>query len=272
MYETYWRLNRKPFENAPDPRFYYPSETHQAALLKLRYALENRRGAALLAGPSGSGKTLAAVMLRGALAESFAPWVHLAFPQMTTAELLAYLADQLDGGAAAWGTVDVRTSVRRIERFLAENAEKGLHAVVVLDEAHLIDDRKTFEALRLLLNFEHDGAPDLTLLWVGQPSILPVFDRMPQWEERLALKCLLRPFNGHETAAYVEHRLKAAGADRSIFEPDALTALHEMTHGNARRINRLCDLSLLIGFAEEQTSLRAEHVEAVCRDLVATVE
>ena len=58
MYETYWRLTQKPFENAADPRFYYPAESHQAALLKLRYAIENRRGAALLAGPSGSGKTL----------------------------------------------------------------------------------------------------------------------------------------------------------------------------------------------------------------------
>ena len=69
MYETYWRLTQKPFENAADPRFYYPAESHQAALLKLRYAIENRRGAALLAGPSGSGKTLLTTMLRGMLTE-----------------------------------------------------------------------------------------------------------------------------------------------------------------------------------------------------------
>ena len=59
MYETYWRLTQKPFENAADPRFYYPAESHQAALLKLRYTIENRRGAALLAGPSGMGQDAA---------------------------------------------------------------------------------------------------------------------------------------------------------------------------------------------------------------------
>ena len=32
MYETYWRLKQKPFENNADPRFYYPAESHQAAL------------------------------------------------------------------------------------------------------------------------------------------------------------------------------------------------------------------------------------------------
>ena len=48
MYESYWQLESKPFENTADTRYYYPAETHQGALLKLRYAVENRRAAALL--------------------------------------------------------------------------------------------------------------------------------------------------------------------------------------------------------------------------------
>jgi len=269
MYETYWRLRQKPFENAADPRFYYPGESHQAALLKLRYAVENRRGGALLCGPSGAGKTLVTTMLRGALDDNFAPFVHLVFPQMSAAELLAYLADELDGDGWAAGTPDVRTSVRRIERSLAANAEKGRHAVVAIDEAHLLEGAETFEALRLLLNFESAGSPALTLLLVGQPSLLPTINRMPEWEERLSVKCLLRPFTQPETAGYVDHRLKVAGAARPLVEADAVPTLQELTHGIARRINRLCDLALLVGYAEEQPSLGAGHFEAVCRELVA---
>jgi general secretion pathway protein A len=119
------------------------------------------------------------------------------------------------------------------------------------------------------LNFEVGGTPALTLLLVGEPAILPTLDRMPQWEERLGVKCLLRPFNEAETAAYVEHRLRVAGAVRPIVDPDAIPTLHALTHGIARRINRLCDLALLIGFAEEQQMLGAGHFEAVCRELVA---
>lgn len=276
MYESYWRLKQKPFENAADPRFYYPSHSHQAALLKLRYAVENRRGAALLAGPSGAGKTLLTVMLRASLDGRFAPFVHLVFPQMSTGELLAYVAEELDSGATAEPASsplpqasDVQRSVRRIERFLAANVEKGRHAVIAVDEAQLVRDPATFEALRLLLNFEPGGTPALTLLMVGQPSILPTINRMPQWEERLAVKCLLRPFAQAETESYVEHRLRAAGASRPIVEPDAVPTLQELTHGIARQINRLCDLALLIGFAEEQQTLGAGHFEAVCRELVA---
>ena len=269
MYETYWQLTQKPFENTTDARFYYPSESHQAALLKLRYAIENRRGAALLAGPSGCGKTLLTTMLPGILGENFTPLVRLVFPQMSTAELLAYLADELEGADPTAETPGVQASIGRIQRFLTTNCQQGRHAVLVIDEAHLLGGVQTFEALRLLLNFEPGGAPGMTLLLVGEPAILPSMDRMPQWEERLGVKCLLRPFSEPETAAYVEHRLRIAGAVRSIVDPDAIPALHALTHGIPRRINRLCDLALLIGFAEEQPTLTAEHFESVCRELVA---
>jgi len=269
MYESYWQLTQKPFDNAADPRFYYPGESHQAALLKLRYAIENRRGGALLCGPSGSGKTMLTTMLRGALDECFAPFVHVVFPQMPANELLAFLADEFDGEPTGEGKADVVRSVRRLERALNANAKKGRHAVVAIDEAHLLDGPESFEALRLLMNFEYNGSPALTLLLIGHPSLLPTINRMPQWEERLSVKCLLRPFNEPETAGYINHRLRVAGAGRPLVEPDAVPTLQELTHGIARRINRLCDLALLVGYAEEQPSLGAEHFETVSRELVA---
>ena len=93
MYEPYWQLETKPFENTSDARFYYPSESHQGALLKLRYALQNQRAAALLCGPAGLGKTLLVRTLARQLPETFRPFVHLVFPQLPPDQLLAYLAD-----------------------------------------------------------------------------------------------------------------------------------------------------------------------------------
>jgi general secretion pathway protein A len=269
MYEAYWQLNQRPFENVADPRFYYPSESHQAAMLKLRYAIENRRGGALLTGVAGAGKTLLARLLRKMLGERFSPWAHIVFPQMSTAELLSYMAGELDGGQPSGEGVE--RSIHRMEKFLDDNAQKGRHAVVIIDEAHLIQSPHTLEALRLLLNFEANDQGSLMLLLSGQTAILPTLERMPQLEERLAVKCLLRPFDEQETAMYVSHRLKVAGAARTIFDPDALPAIHELTHGVARRINRLCDLALLIGYAEERQTINAAQIESVCQELVAVV-
>lgn len=273
MYEAYWQLQQKPFEAVLDPAFYYPGESHQAAMLKLRYAIESRSGGSLLSGPFGCGKSLVVRMLRQSLAETFGPFVHLVFPQMPTEELLAYLAAELTGETLSPTCPGVHESVRRIEHFLAENCRRQHHAVVVVDEAQLLDQPRTLEALRLLLNFQHDGQSSMTLLLVGQTGLLPLLERAPQLEERLCVKCLMRDFTAQETACYVQHRLKVAGARREIFSPEALTTVHQLSHGIARRINRLCDLAMLIAYAEGQDHVGPSQLEAVQEELVGvTVE
>ena len=53
--------------------------------------------------------------------------------------------------------------------------------------------------------------------------------------------------------------------------PAALPTLHSLTHEVARRINRLCNLALLIGLAEERASPTVAHFEAVCQELVTVL-
>jgi general secretion pathway protein A len=253
MYEAYWELQDRPFENCADLRYYYPSEAHQSALLKLRYAVENLINA-----------------LRNQLADRFRPFVHVVFPQMSPRELLAMLAHEL-GAAAGPLAASLDETVICLQRFLAENAARGRHAVVAIDEAQLLIDSGALETMRLLLNFESLAQPGLTLILVGQPALLPALGRMPDLEERLAVKCLLRPLSMEETVSYVTHRLTAAGATREIFNLEALTALHQISRGNPRRINRLCDLALLVGFADEQAVIAPSQVEAVASELVSAV-
>lgn len=270
MYESYWKLATKPFESTSDTRFYFPSEAHQGALLKLRYAVENRRGAALLCGAAGVGKTLLIHALAQQLSDEFTPWVHLGFSQMPSHELMAYVADKLTGERSG-NTPTIHQSVQRIEHMLGENTAAGRHAVIVIDEAQLLRDSQTLETLRLLVNFDRELTPAATILLVGQPSLLPALDRMPELDSRLAVKCLLRPFAQEETTGYVQQRLSAAGATNSIFDESALAAIHYFSHGNAREINRLCDLALLIGYAEERTAIEAAQIEAVADELVTVI-
>ena len=95
MYESYWQLNEKPFENNSDERFYYPSEVHQGALLKLRYVIEHHRTAALLAAPAGLGKTLMIQILTRQLPDEYAPIIHVVYPDMPHEQLLAFIAKNL---------------------------------------------------------------------------------------------------------------------------------------------------------------------------------
>lgn len=271
MYESFWQLDTKPFETGCDPKYFFPGEVHQAALLKLRYAIENRRGGAVLSGASGLGKTLLVQLLRSTLAENIDPLVHLVFPRMNAAELLAYLADELVGPPLSRGTPGTHESVRRIQEFLEKNVEAGRHAAIVVDEAHAIDDPLLLDTLRMLLNFEFAGHPALTLLLVGQTGLLDTVERAPQLEERLDVKCLLQPLGRAETVAYVDHRLRCAGAVKRLFSDDGLETLHKLSAGVPRRINRLCDLALLVGYAEELETIGAAHLQSVQRELVGAV-
>ena len=267
MYEAYWQLDARPFDHSAESRFYYPGPSQQAALLKLRYVIENRRGAAILAGESGLGKTLVAQTLLRQLGDTFRPRVHLVFPHMPPEQLLVYLADQISG-SAAHGTQSIEQSVRRIEASLTDQARAGRHAVIVIDEAHLLRESRALETIRLLLNLELNAQPLATFLLVGQTGLALDVQRLPQLEERLAVKCLLSRLTATETAAYVQHRLAAAGSKQTIFDDSAIDEIYRLTHGIPRRINRLCDLALLVGFGEELRTLSRGQIESINQELV----
>jgi general secretion pathway protein A len=265
MYESYWQLDCRPFEPCAEARFHYPCPAQHSALLKLQYVIEQRRGAALLAGEAGVGKTWLIERLLTGLDAAYAPQVHLSYLQLPCEQLVGWLADQLAGTVE--GNPLLAHHVRRIEQALRRLAEAGQHPVIVLDEAHLLRDRQTLEAIRLLMNFHDQGQPLATWILVGQTSLVPMVQKLPALEERLAVTCLLKRLSAEETAQYVLHRLAAAGAQRPIFDTAALKTVFALTGGIPRRINRLCDLALVVGYGEELALLKPEHLEAVHAEL-----
>jgi type II secretory pathway predicted ATPase ExeA len=267
MYENYWQLDARPFDHTNDARFYYAAESQRGALLKLRYVLDNRRIAAVIAGESGLGKTLLVQKLLSELAPAYSPRVHVVFPQMPADQLLTYLADQLTGQTSPM-TATIDQSVRRIERHLHANAQAGKHAIIAIDEAHLLAQAQSLEAVRLLMNFEENGQPLATFLLTGQTALVLSVRRLTALEERLAVTCLLARLTPAETGSYIEHRLTTAGAKRTVFEPSAIQTIQELTHGIPRRINRLCDLALLVGYGEELRTISGSHIESIHQELI----
>lgn len=272
MYEQYWGLSRRPFENDVRSEFFFRSPAHQPALLKLRYVVENRLGAALLAGGFGSGKTYLAHMLRDELPGRAEPVVHLVYPRLSAAELLGYLAAELGPALEPpeGALCGLDRTIRHIESRLALHTDQGREPLLIVDEAHLIDDPETLNALYLLLNFQQRSDINFTLLLIGDHSLLPRIERVEPLFERIGVTATLRPLNAGETGMYVRHRLSVAGRNQPIFDAGALESLFELSGGVPRKINRLCDLALLVGYADELHHISAEHVEAVAKELTCT--
>src|SRR2546428_12842917 len=57
MYEAYWELSEAPFDNSPNPKFFYLSPEHEEALVRLVYTVRHRKGCGMLTGEYGCGKT-----------------------------------------------------------------------------------------------------------------------------------------------------------------------------------------------------------------------
>ena len=244
MYEAHFGLNRRPFGETVDPLAYVAVPSRDSVLRRVRYGLEHGQGPALVFGPPGTGKTLLARVLSRDLGGASA---HLAFPAMPAAELLGLVAEDLGAGSPEGGSLS--GSIRCLRRHLAAAAVRGERPLLIVDEAHLIDDPATFEAVRLLLNFASQGPPDVSLLIVGGPEVLL---RLPAGLlDRLTARCLLGPLAEAESSTYVLGRLAAAGAPVPLFGAAEIVALHRAADGLPRRLNRLADLALLIAYAEE---------------------
>ncbi len=57
MYEKYYKLTGKPFQLAPDPRFFYASRSHKRAMAYLLYGVKQGEGFIVVTGNVGTGKT-----------------------------------------------------------------------------------------------------------------------------------------------------------------------------------------------------------------------
>jgi general secretion pathway protein A len=271
-YETYWKLNRKPFENTPDPAFLYHSKQHEEALLRLLYAIQERKGSALLTGVFGCGKTMLGYSILTELSEDRYRLVNIANPQLDAVELLLAIAMQLGAQNFPTNKSEVLTNmvITSINNALLDNMRDGKDTVIIIDEAHIISDPMIFEQLRLLLNFQLKDRFLLTLLLFGQPELREKILANKQLEQRIPIKCHLDRLDHKDTEAYIFHRLSVAGRSDRIFTDGAITTIYEHSGGIPRRINNLCDMCLFSGYTYDARIIDKDLVRKEIKELVAS--
>ena len=283
MYEAYWQLKEKPFQNTPDPRFIYLSAQHEDALMKLSYCVTQGLGCAMLTGVFGCGKTLLGRTLLNDLGKDKVRSAFITSPSYAEpAELLRAIVRGLN----PQGLPDKKTELladpllEKLQGILLDNAREGKENVVIIDEAHSIEDAKLFEQLRLILNFQTENRFLLTLLILGQPELKDKVEGNKPFDQRVAIRCYLGAFSEEDTGKYISHRVKTAGlpalpAGRPestpvIFDQQGLNAVFRYSGGIPRRINTVCDLTLMTGFAQKADKINADLVNSVIKDFNLT--
>jgi len=255
-----------PFENTPDPRFLYYSSQHEEGLSRLLYVVEQHKGAGMLTGVFGCGKTVLARALFNTLNKNVYQTAFINNPHLKSVELLRAIARQLGAENLPEKLNEMSTDhfVEVINNILLDNAKDGKETLVIVDEAHVIDDAEVFEELRLLLNFQIKNRFLLTLLLMGQPELKERIHKNKQLLQRIAMGYHLEPISKDEVSKYITHRLEVAGGNRNIFTDDAFELIFANSGGIPRRINQICDMSLITGFSKKQDRINGEIInEAV---------
>jgi general secretion pathway protein A len=266
----YFGMTQEPFSNAPVSRFYYNSAQHAEALTRLTYVVDGMKGLGLLVGQIGAGKTTLARRMLDALPEDRYEAVLLVIIHsgITASWLLRRIALQLGVQEPAHEKLAL---LGQVYQRLVQIYESGKKAVVLIDEAQMLQTRELMEEFRGLLNLEVPERKLVTFVFFGLPEIEQNLLLDPPLAQRVALRVSLAPFDREATEAYVKHRLRLAGAGRMMFLPDSLDVVHQASGGIPRVINTLCDNALFEAFLARRTDVDAALMKRVVDNMAVTL-
>lgn len=263
---AFFELEREPFSNAPDARFYFNSEQHTQALTRLLYAVDSNKGLAVLVGGVGTGKTTLARRMLDSLPEeryesSLLVMVH---SSITPEWIMTRIAMQLGVETPA---VDRLQLLRQLYERLLQIDAAGRRAVVLIDEAQMLKTRELMEEFRGLLNLEIPGKKLLNIVFFGLPEVEECLKLDEPLAQRVAVKFHLRSLTPALTESYIKHRLQIAGAKRMLFRPDTIPAIHGYAGGVPRLINTICDNCLFEASMRKAADVDVKIVQSVAGDL-----
>jgi general secretion pathway protein A len=265
MYEAFFGFERPPFENVPDTSFFFPSSTHTEALAQLTYAVEARKGFAVLTGEVGSGKTTLTRALFRKLDGKTVTAV-ITNSRLTGVQLLYAVARE-------FGIEDVKPNrvdlLDRINQFLADRLAENRNVVLLVDEAQDLP-LSTLEEIRLISNLETDNAKLIQIILVGQPELRDSVDHpgLRQLRQRIAFRFHLGPLDEAQTSEYVLHRLRIAGPlNTAKFTDRALKSIYAYSGGIPRLVNLACDKSLLVAYTEDERKIDHKTVLSGLREI-----
>jgi general secretion pathway protein A len=252
MYTSFFGLQEKPFAITPDPRYLYLSERHAEALAHLLYGINEAGGFIQLTGEVGTGKT---TVIRSLLEQlpGHADVALILNPRVTPAEFLLTICEELHVPVPEAGRGSTKTLMDLLGRHLLDTHARGRRVVLIVDEAQNLSTQ-TLEQVRLLTNLETATTKLLQIILIGQPELRELLDQpdLRQLAQRITGRYHLNPLSSEESAGYVKHRMRVAGATAEVFTPSALREVHRLSGGIPRVINVICDRALLGAFTQEE--------------------
>jgi general secretion pathway protein A len=265
VYTEFFGLNDKPFSISPDPRYLYLSRRHADALAHLIYGISESGGFIQLTGEVGTGKTTLIRSLLEQLPEK-AEIALILNPQLSTKEFLQSICEELR--IAAPGAFTVKDLIDRLNSQLLQAHAEDRRIVLIVDEAQTLSP-ELLEQVRLLTNLETTRKKLLQIILIGQPELRELLDRpqMRQIAQRVTGRYHLEPLNLDDALLYVDHRMRVAGAQTSVFTRSAVREIFRQSRGIPRLINVVADRALLAAYTQDRSKIDRKLVRRAAAEV-----
>lgn len=252
MYAEYFGLKQEPFSIAPDPHYLFMSERHREALAHLLYGIRGGGGFVLLSGEIGAGKTTICRCFLEQIPENCRV-AYIFNPKLTVSDLLKTICHefQIPVQPSGIGPATIKDHLDPLNEYLLASHAKGQQNILIIDEAQNLTPH-VLEQLRLLTNLETRERKLLQVILIGQPELRQMVARpeLEQLAQRVIARFHLEALTESETGQYIQHRMGIGGLRGPMpFSAGAVKRIHAVTRGVPRRINLLCDRSLLGAYA-----------------------
>jgi general secretion pathway protein A len=258
----YFNFRLNPFLDNVNPEFFFRTEAHEDAYLKMKKCIEDNISLGLITARSGTGKTLLTQILLQELSQDhYKPALVLAYPKISRTALLLELANELEIPDLP-PQISLHRLITRVQEFIYSLHRDGKKPVFIIDEVHFLSG-DTLHLLRTLSNIETAREKLVTILLFGEESFLDKLNR-PRYRailSRMFIRAHLRPLLASEVEQYVKFRCLMAGGRPDLFEDDAYPLIHKATDGVPREINRLCHNVLLSAASESLLRINAHAID-----------
>lgn len=264
MYTKHFSLESLPFENVPDPAYFFNQGEYSRVLGRMIDSLSAGRGLMVMAGPIGTGKTTLSQKLMVSVPQK-TRIVWLGEPPETSDELLLFLTQELRIDSKSPGRIFV---LRDIKEYLQKLHEEENRCLLIIDEVHKISD-DVLECVRLLNNLEQGSTKLIQIFLIGQEEFLANLNRpeLASFKQRIAWLEAMGKMNFLQTREYILHRLKVAGGQSSIFSDEAIEAVLVGAQGTPRLVNTLCDRALRFCYEANKTTVDLDCVRRAADDI-----
>lgn len=236
--EDHFKLHHAPFPQCAEGPAILHHPSIKDANERVHFAIE-RDGIAVCTAESGCGKST----LLGCLSRDLDPTSHLVvYSSLTTLGPFGLLSSLV----AKLGMRPRRFKGETAQDLIAHLRGSSKRVVLILDEAHLMPDA-SLDDLRLLTADSLDKKSPFALVLAGQPLLRERLSEPQHYalSQRITVRVRLRPLTESEAVLFLDKHLRAAGATKNLFEPDAVTLLFQHSRGIPRLLQNLALGSLL---------------------------